>query len=59
MSRVNILLGDKYLMVAAYLASVNWKEIDDGVFAGRRKGKTCNASWLFVVTRKRTSRRQR
>ena len=32
-------LSEKYLMVAAYLASVNRKETDDSVFAGRRKGK--------------------
>jgi membrane protein involved in colicin uptake len=32
-------LSEKYLIVAAYLASVNRKETDDSVFAGRRKGK--------------------
>ena len=32
-------LSEKYLLVAAYLASVNRKETDDSVFAGKRKGK--------------------
>lgn len=32
-------LSEKYLTVAAYLASVNRKETDDSVFAGKQKGK--------------------
>ena len=32
-------LSEKYLVVAAYLASVNRKETDDSVFSGRRSGK--------------------
>ena len=32
-------LSEKYLIVAAYLASVNRKETDDSVFAGKQKGK--------------------
>lgn len=32
-------LSEKYLLVAAYLASVNRKETDDSVFAGKQRGK--------------------
>ena len=32
-------MSEKYLFVAAYLASVNRKESDDSVFSGRQRGK--------------------